>query len=77
MDDIKLLTKIPLWAKWLAQDSNGDWCVYAEKPKIMTSNNKKWTNQADSTHYQWAKICTTTEIMKNNLKAPIDLRSLS
>lgn len=33
-DDIILICSVPTWARWLAQDANGEWFVYRDEPHI-------------------------------------------
>lgn len=32
MKTIPIPVQVPDWAKWVAQDEGGDWCVYESRP---------------------------------------------
>lgn len=59
MDDpIVLLRKVPSWAKWLAKDMDGDWCVFDGEP-IVFLDNHQWQNLTkDGRRLSWAIIFT-------------------
>jgi len=38
--NVKIInTLVPSWAKWMAMDKNGKWCVFSEKPR---EGNTQW-----------------------------------
>ncbi|QHJ83069.1 MAG: hypothetical protein [Caudoviricetes sp.] len=42
----------PVWAKWLAQDSDGEWFWYSEKPSLPAGKSG-WIDEIGSLH-AWA-----------------------
>lgn len=56
----------PVWAKWLAQDSDGEWFWYSEKPNLKTGK-AGWIERAGS-HYEWARKTPNYEPFENTLE---------
>lgn len=50
--EIELLEPVPEWAAWLAQDWNGNWYVYKDRPVISKALDTVW----EFRHNQCVKV---------------------
>lgn len=46
--NIELRIPVPDWAKWLAQDADGCWCIYAERPVPSRGRDEQWVFASDT-----------------------------
>jgi hypothetical protein len=57
----------PAWAKWLSQDSDGEWFWHSEKPTIPDGK-KAWVPQVGA-FSQWARKTPTSDDWMLSLEA--------
>jgi len=55
----------PLWAKWLAQDKDGSWCWFAEKP-LCDELDEMWSNPGNS---KYSEVVTKNDAWQSTIEA--------
>lgn len=57
----------PKWAKWLAQDSDGEWFWYSERPFLPAESAGWWPNIGS--HHKWARKTPIYQPWETTLEA--------
>lgn len=74
--NIELKKPVPEWARWLAQDSDGKWMVYENKPTIQEEEvgirYPFWTNHVSGGFYEFI---VRTDLVDDWRQSLVDLRS--
>ena len=52
MKTVNIEVMVPMWAKWLAQDLNGNWYIYENKPKVEFESYWKMTGLDTSARFE-------------------------
>lgn len=47
----------PTWAKWLAQDNDGAWYWYEERPVPSATSNKCWNRNPNTSNGNGGNLC--------------------
>ena len=66
---------IPTWineAKYLAQDANGQWCLYVDLPIYWKPG--YWKNALGPQDFRWADFCKTEQIMEDNMETIFSIK---